>query len=126
LLAVDDFFYALISGIFHINNSQTAMKFQALRYGEFFQGKISLYNHKRPLIVRFLECIEKDTQEWLVDFYPRNGLASGMVLAIDHDDQNVLCEIIGKKGNGRYVRVLNPEIDIEELWQHCEPALAEA
>lgn len=102
------------------------MKFQALRYGEFFQGKISLYNHKRPLIVRFLECIDKGAQEWLVDFYPRNGLASGMVLAIDHDNQHVLCEITGKKGRGRYIRVLNPKINIEELWQQSELALAEA
>jgi hypothetical protein len=102
------------------------MKFQALRYGEFFQGKISLYNHKRPLMVRFLECIEKERQEWLVDFYPRNGLASGMVLAIDHADRNVLCEITGRRGAGRYLRVLNPEIDIEALWQQTKLALAEA
>ncbi len=102
------------------------MKFQASRYGEFFQGKISPYSHKRPLIVSFLECIEKETQEWLVDFYPRNGLVCGMVLAIDHDNQNVLCEITGRKGSGRYLRVLNPEINIEELWQQKEPVLAKA
>jgi len=102
------------------------MKFQALRYGEFFQGKISLYNHKRPLMVRFLECIEKETQEWLVDLYPKTGLASGMVLAIDHDRRNVLCEIIGRKSAGQHVRLLNPKIDIEALWQQTEPALAEA
>lgn len=102
------------------------MKFQALRYGEFFQGKISLYNHKRPLVVRFLECIEKETQEWVADFYPRNGLASGMVLAIDHNDHKVLCEIIGRRGAGRHVRLLNPDFDIEALWQQREPALAEA
>lgn len=102
------------------------MKFQAQKYGEFFQGKISLYNHPRPLIVRFLECVEKERQEWLVDLYPQTGLASGMVLAIEHDDQRVLCEIVGRKRAGRYVRLLNPAIDLEALWQQSEPALAEA
>lgn len=97
------------------------MKFKAQRYGEFFQGKISLYNQKRPLIVSFLECIKKDVQEWLVDLYPKNGHAPGMVLAIDHESQRVLCEIIGSKGAGRYVRLLNPEIDLEKLWERTEP-----
>jgi hypothetical protein len=41
-----------------------------MRYGEFFQARISLYDHRRPLIVRYLECIEKEAPEWLVDLYP--------------------------------------------------------
>ncbi|NTV82498.1 hypothetical protein FGF66_09020 [Chlorobaculum thiosulfatiphilum] len=103
------------------------MKFQALRYGEFFQGNISLYNYQRPLMVRFIECIERERQEWLVGFYPASGLNSGMVLAIDHDGQRVLCEIVGRrKGAGRCVRLLDSGIDLEALWRQREPALAEA
>jgi hypothetical protein len=101
------------------------MKFQAQRYGEFFQGKISLYNNQRPLIVSFLECMEKEAQEWRVHFYPGTDLVSGMVFAIDHGGQRVLCEIIGRKKAGRYVRLLTPDIDLEALWQEREPALAE-
>lgn len=102
------------------------MKFHALRYGEFFQGNISLYNYQRPLIVRFIECIEREAQEWLVEFYPGNGLNPGMVLAIDHAGQRVLCEIVGRKRAGRYVRLLEPGIDLEALCQQGELALAEA
>lgn len=97
-----------------------------MRYGEFFQGNISHYNYQRPLIVRFIECIEREAQEWLVEFYPGSGLNSGMVLAIDHADQRVLCEIVGRKKAGRYIRLLDPEIDLEALWRQREPALAEA
>jgi len=101
------------------------MKLKALRYGEFFQGKISMYNHKRPVFIKFLECIEKETQEWLVDFYPRNGLTPGTVLAIDHPEENVLCEILGRKSSGRFVRLLNPEADLKEVWGQSELALAD-
>ena len=102
------------------------MKFHALRYGEFFQGNISRYAHPRPVIVRFIECMEKRAQEWRVDLYPGTGLSSGMVLAIEHEDQRVLCEIIGRRRAGRYVRLLDSGIDLEALWQQREPALAEA
>jgi hypothetical protein len=102
------------------------MKFKALRYGEFFQGKISVYNHKRPLFVSFLECIEKESQKWVVDFYPRNALVSGMVLSLDPGEQNVLCEIVGRKGAVRYVRLLNPDIDLAGLWERSTHELAEA
>ncbi|MBN1929951.1 MAG: hypothetical protein JW764_10470 [Chlorobiaceae bacterium] len=101
------------------------MKLKALRYGEFFQGKISTYNHQRPVFIHFLECIRQETQEWLVDFYPKNGLTPGMVLSIDHHEQSVLCEIIGRKRAGRFVRLLNPGVNLEELWAHREVALAE-
>ncbi|UWX58201.1 hypothetical protein NY406_02690 [Chlorobaculum sp. MV4-Y] len=102
------------------------MKFQALRYGEFFQGNISRYNYQRPLIVRFIKCLQREVQEWLVEFYPGSGLNSGMVLAIEHGDQRVLCEIVGRKGAGRSVRLLDSGIDLEALWQQSELALAEA
>lgn len=90
------------------------MKFRALKYGEFFQGQISVYANKRPLFVKFLDRVEKKNQEWLVEFEPKNGLNPGMVLAIN---QNVLCEIIDKKGSVRHVRLLNPDVDIRNLWK---------
>jgi len=102
------------------------MKFKAQRYGEFFQGRISTYTHKRPVFMDFRECIKKESQEWLVEFYPGNDLIPGMVLSIDHDEQNVLCEIVGRNAAGRYVRLLNPHIDLGELWEKSEPAMAEA
>ncbi len=101
------------------------MKLKALRYGEFFQGKISMYKHKRPVFIHFLECIERERQEWLVDFYPKNGLTPGTVLAIDHPDQSVLCEILGRKRAGRFVRLLNPEIHLESVWARNELTLAD-
>lgn len=91
------------------------MKLKALRYGEFFQGKISMFSHKRPVFIHFLECVEKEAQEWLVEFYPKNGLTPGTVLAIDHDEQQVLCEITARKRAGLYVRLLNPAIDLDAL-----------
>ena len=80
------------------------MKFQALIYGEFFQGKISLYNHKRPISVNFLECVEQKKGKWRVEFTPKHGLNPGVVIELDN---NVLCEILGKRGVSRYVRILN-------------------
>lgn len=111
---------------FSVKPETIDMKLKAFRYGEFFQGKISTYNQQRPVFITFLECIRKETQEWLVDFYPRNGLTPGTVLSIEHDDENVLCEIIGRKRSGRFVRMLNPEIDLEGVWMQSELALAEA
>ncbi|NTW53157.1 MAG: hypothetical protein HGB22_11315 [Chlorobiaceae bacterium] len=88
------------------------MKFKALKYGEFFQGQISVYANKRPLSIKFLECVEKNKQEWRVELEPKNGLNPGMVIAIEKD---VLCEIISRKGNFRYVRLLNPDIDLDSV-----------
>lgn len=101
------------------------MKLKALRHGEFFQGKISMFTHKRPVFIDFLECVEKDTQEWLVDFYPRNGMTPGTILAIDHQERQVLCEIIGRKRVGRFVRLLNPAVDLEALDLQSALVLAE-
>lgn len=101
------------------------MKLKAFRYGEFFQGNINPYNHQRPVFIRFLECIWPETQEWRVDFYPKNGLTPGMVLSINYDKENVLCEILGRKRAGRFVRLLNPEIDPKEVWAQSNLALAD-
>lgn len=100
------------------------MRLKAFRYGEFFQGRISAFSHKRPVFINFIECVEKETQEWLVDFYPRNGLTPGTVLSIDHEKQQVFCEIIGRKRAGRFVRLLNRATDLEEIWRRSLSALA--
>lgn len=93
------------------------MKFKALKYGEFFQGQISVYTNKRPLFVKFLDCVEQKNQEWKVQIEPINGLNTGMVLAIN---QNVLCEIINKKDSYQKVRLLNPNIDIRKVWNEID------
>jgi hypothetical protein len=88
------------------------MRFKALKYGEFFQGQISVYANKRPLFIKFLECDEKQKQVWRVELEPKNGLIPGVVIAIENE---VLCEITARKGTSRYVRLLDPGIDLDSV-----------
>jgi len=90
------------------------MKFKALKYGEFLMGHITAYKEKRPLFVNFIECIEKEIQEWRVEFKPNSGLKPGMVLTVDNI---IFCEIIINSSAISRVRLLNPKIDIFSIWQ---------
>lgn len=117
----------MVQNVIFSNLISPEMKLGGVRYGEYFQGRISTYPHQRPVFIHFLECIEKETPEvWRVDFYPRHGLTPGTVLAIKDEHRNVLCEITGWKSSGRFVRMLDTGIDLMEIWKRNAPAIAEA
>jgi hypothetical protein len=98
-----------------IKGIENKMKLKAWRYGEFFQGRITVYSHRRPMVIHLFEFIEQEQHVvWLVDCYPRKGLSPGMVLAVEYGQRNVLCEIIRRKSSGRFVLLPDSGTDFAE------------
>lgn|GEM_PF-1190338 len=89
------------------------MRCLAIKYGEYFQGQITLCREKRGLYVNFENCTDLEKQEWCIYIEPNTVMNTGDVFELE---EGVLCEIVSKNSSRHYVRFLKPETRCISEW----------
>jgi hypothetical protein len=89
------------------------MRYKAIKYGEYFQGKISICQQKRGIIVNFEDCIDPDIQKWRVRIESNVVMNPGEVFELE---KGVLCEIVNRSSSKHFVRFLMPQSECSNDW----------
>jgi len=72
------------------------MRCLAIKYGEYFQGQITLCRQKRGLYVNFENCTDPEKQEWCIYIESNTAMNTGDVFELE---DGVLCEIVSNSNS---------------------------